>query len=94
MRAELCLAHDMGGGGIGGPLSVDMRPYGCFIIRIAIGKVLHPQANTLVLLISFIFGDHSLKKYCYLYSRRDQLWVKIMKVQSVRENFGGDVQSR
>ena len=31
MGAELCLAHDMGGGGIGGPLSVDMRPYGCFI---------------------------------------------------------------
>ena len=31
MGAELCLAHDMGGGGIGGPLSVDMQPYGCFI---------------------------------------------------------------
>ena len=32
MGAEPCLAHDMGGGGIGGPLSVDMRPYGCFIL--------------------------------------------------------------
>ena len=33
MGAELCLAHDMGGGGGGiwGPLSVDMQPYGCFI---------------------------------------------------------------
>ena len=31
MGAELCLAHDIGGGGIGGPLLVDMRPYGCFI---------------------------------------------------------------
>ena len=32
MGAELCLAHDMGGGGgIWGPLSVDMQPYSCFI---------------------------------------------------------------
>ena len=33
MGAELCLAHDMGGGveAYGGPLSVDMQPYGCFI---------------------------------------------------------------
>ena len=31
MGAELCLAHDMGGGGIWGALSVDMQPYGCFI---------------------------------------------------------------
>ena len=29
-------SYDMGAGGIGGPLSVDMRPYGCFILlRIA-----------------------------------------------------------
>ena len=34
MGAELCLAHDMGGGGIGGPLLVDMRPYGCFILNV------------------------------------------------------------
>ena len=33
MGAELCLAHDMGGvGAYGGPLSVDMQPYGCFIL--------------------------------------------------------------
>ena len=32
MGAELCLAHDMGGWRhMGGPLSVDMQPYGCFI---------------------------------------------------------------
>ena len=32
MGAELCLAHDMGGvEAYGGPLSVDMQPYGCFI---------------------------------------------------------------
>ena len=30
--AELCLAHDMGGvEAYGGPLSVDMQPFGCFI---------------------------------------------------------------
>ena len=30
MGAELCLAHDMGGvEAYGGPLSVDMQPYGC-----------------------------------------------------------------
>ena len=34
MGAELCLAHDMEGGSIGGPLSVDMWPYGCFIYLI------------------------------------------------------------
>ena len=41
MGAELCLAHDMGGGGIGGPLLVDMQPYGCFIVygQPDIGKV-------------------------------------------------------
>ena len=33
--AELCLAHDMGGvEAYGGPLSVDMQPYGCFIYLI------------------------------------------------------------
>ena len=33
MGAELCLAHDMGGvEAYGGPLSVDMQPYGCFIL--------------------------------------------------------------
>ena len=32
MGAELCLAHDMGEvEAYGGPLSVDMQPYGCFI---------------------------------------------------------------
>ena len=32
MGAELCLAHDMGGvEAYGGPLSVDMQPYSCFI---------------------------------------------------------------
>ena len=31
MEVELCLTHDMGDGGIGGPLSLDMQPYGCFI---------------------------------------------------------------
>ena len=32
MGAELCLAHDMGGvEAYGGPLLVDMQPYGCFI---------------------------------------------------------------
>ena len=39
MGAELCLAHDMGGGGVeayGGPLSVDMQPYGCFIFKLII----------------------------------------------------------
>ena len=35
MGAELCLAHDMGGvEAYGGPLSVDMQPYGCFIFII------------------------------------------------------------
>ena len=32
MGAELCLAHDIGGWRHSGPLSVDMRPYGCFIV--------------------------------------------------------------
>ena len=32
MGAELCLAHDMGGGGIGGPLLVDMWPYGFSLV--------------------------------------------------------------
>ena len=37
MGAELCLAHDMGGvEAYGGPLSVDMQPYGCFIREIRI----------------------------------------------------------
>ena len=37
MGAELCLAHDMGGvEAYGGPLSVDMQPYGCFIIFVVI----------------------------------------------------------
>ena len=37
MGAELCLAHDMGGvEAYGGPLSVDMQPYGCFIILVFI----------------------------------------------------------
>ena len=34
MGTELYLAHDMGGGAIGGPLSVDMQPYGCFILAL------------------------------------------------------------
>ena len=35
MGAELCLAHDMGGvEAYGGPLSVGMQPYGCFILRL------------------------------------------------------------
>ena len=35
MGAELCLAHDMGGvEAYGGPLSVDMQPYGCFHFKI------------------------------------------------------------
>ena len=38
MGAELCLAHDIGGGGIGGPLSVDMRPYSCFIYKAILQK--------------------------------------------------------
>ena len=33
MGAELHLAHDMGAGVIGGPLLVDMWPYGCFILK-------------------------------------------------------------
>ena len=33
MGAELCLAHDMGGWRHWGPLSVDMQPYGCFILN-------------------------------------------------------------
>ena len=33
MGAELCLAHDIGGWRHWGPLSVDMQPYGCFIIN-------------------------------------------------------------
>ena len=36
MGAELCLAHDMGGGGIGGPLLVDMWPYSCFIFGVSV----------------------------------------------------------
>ena len=36
MGAELCLAHDMGGvEAYGGPLSVDMQPYGCFILMLS-----------------------------------------------------------
>ena len=41
MGAELCLAHDMGGvEAYGGPLSVDMQPYGCFIgiVSFILGK--------------------------------------------------------
>ena len=37
MGAELCLAHDMGGvEAYGGPLSVDMQPYGCFILFVGL----------------------------------------------------------
>ena len=39
MGEELCLAHDMGGvEAYGGPLSVDMQPYGCFISFVSMVK--------------------------------------------------------
>ena len=44
MGAELCLAHDMGGGweAYGGPLLVDMQPYGCFIEKAMFEFLLFP----------------------------------------------------
>ena len=39
MGAELCLAHDMKGWRHWSPLSVDMRPYGCFIIKLILKEV-------------------------------------------------------